>query len=45
MSKSLSSLKKMKYDKEDEHELAMYENTRADLKMLLSEGGRNLMKM
>ncbi len=40
MSKSLSGLKKMKYDKEHEHELAMYENTRADLKMLLSEGER-----
>ena len=41
MSKSLSGLKKMKYDKEHEHELAMYENTRADLKMLLSEGGKD----
>ena len=40
MSKSLSGLKKMRYDKEHEHELAMYENTRADLKMLLSEGER-----
>ena len=38
MSKSLSGLKKMKYDKEHEHELVMYENTRADLKMLLAEG-------
>lgn len=36
MSKSLNSLKKLKYDKE--HELAMYENTRTDLKMLLAEG-------
>ncbi len=35
-SKSLSGLKKLKYDKE--HELIMYENTRADLKMLLAEG-------
>ena len=40
MSKSLSGLKKMRYAKEHEHELAMYENTRADLKMLLSEGER-----
>jgi hypothetical protein len=38
MSKSLSGLKKLKYDKEHEHELVMYENTRADLKMLLAEG-------
>ena len=36
MSKSLNGLKKLKYDKE--HELAMYENTRTDLKMLLAEG-------
>ncbi len=36
-SKSLSGLKKLKYDKEHEHELVMYENTRADLKMLLAE--------
>ena len=27
-----------KYDKEHEHELAMYENTRADLNILLAEG-------
>ncbi len=40
MSKSLSGLKKLKYDKEHEHELVMYENTRADLKMLLAEGKR-----
>ncbi len=38
MSKSLSGLKKLKYDKEHEHELVMYENTRADLKTLLAEG-------
>ena len=38
MSKSLSGLKKLKYDKEHEHELTMYENTRADLKMLLENG-------
>lgn len=38
MSKSLSGLKKLKYDKVHEHELAMYENTRADLKTLLAEG-------
>lgn len=38
MSKSLSGLKKLKYNKEHEHELVMYENTRADLKMLLAEG-------
>lgn len=37
-SESLSGLKKMKYDKEHEHELTMYENTRADLKLLLAEG-------
>ncbi len=37
MSKSLSDLKKLKYDKEHEHELVMYENTRADLKTLLAE--------
>ncbi|MCM1561655.1 MAG: MobA/MobL family protein, partial [Butyrivibrio sp.] len=37
MSKSLSGLKKLKYDKEHEHELVMYENTRADLKTLLAE--------
>jgi len=37
-SKSLSGLKKLKYDKEHEHELVMYENTRANLKMLLAEG-------
>lgn len=36
-SKSLRGLKKLKYDKEHEHELAMYESTRADLKMLLAE--------
>lgn len=41
MSKSLSGLKKMKYYKEHEQELAMYEKTKTDLKMLLSEGGRN----
>ena len=29
---------KLKYDKEHEHELVMYENTRADLKTLLAEG-------
>ncbi|MCM1103013.1 MAG: hypothetical protein NC409_02810 [Clostridium sp.] len=28
----------MKYDKEHEHELVMYENTRVDLKTLLAEG-------
>lgn len=38
MSKSLSGQKKLKYDKEHEHELVMYENTRADLKTLLTEG-------
>ncbi|MCM1500832.1 MAG: hypothetical protein NC124_20430 [Clostridium sp.] len=38
MSRSLSGLKKLKYDKEPEHELVMYENTRADLKTLLAEG-------
>lgn len=38
MSKSLSGLKKLKYDKEHGHELTMYENTRADLKTLLAEG-------
>ncbi len=38
MSSSLSGIKKLKYDKEHEHELAMYENTRADLKLLLAEG-------
>ena len=38
MSRSLRGLKKLKYDKEHEHELTMYENTRADLKMLLAEG-------
>ncbi len=38
MSRSLSGLKKLKYDKEHEHELVMYENTRADLKTLLAEG-------
>ncbi len=38
MSKSLSGLKKLKHDKEHEHELVMYENTRADLKTLLAEG-------
>lgn len=37
-SRSLSGLKKLKYDKEHEHELVMYENTRADLKTLLAEG-------
>jgi len=37
-SKSLSGLKKLKYDKEHEHELVMYKNTRADLKILLVEG-------
>lgn len=37
-SKSLSGLKKLKYDKEHEHELVMHENTRADLKLLLAEG-------
>ncbi len=36
MSSSLSGIRKLKYDKE--HELAMYENTRADLKLLLAEG-------
>ncbi len=35
MSSSLSGIRKLKYDKE--HELAMYENTRADLKLLLAE--------
>jgi len=38
MSKSLSGLKKLKYDKEHEYEFVMYENTRADLKTLLAEG-------
>ena len=38
MSRSLRGLKKLKYDKEHEHELAMYENTRADLNILLAEG-------
>ncbi len=32
-SKSLSGLKKLKYDKEHEHELVMYENTRADINL------------
>ncbi len=41
MSKSLSGLKKRKYDKDREHELIMYENTRADLKMLLAERGKD----
>jgi len=36
MSKSLSGLKKLKYDKEHEHGLVMYENTRAGLKTLLA---------
>ena len=36
MSKSLNGLKKLKYDKE--HELAMHEKRRTDLKMLLAEG-------
>jgi len=36
--KSLCGLKKLKYNKEQEHELVMYENTRADLKLLLAEG-------
>ncbi len=39
MSSSLSGIRKLKYDKE--HELAMYENTRADLKLLLAEGGKD----
>ncbi len=37
MSSSLSGIKKLKYDKEHEHELAMYEKTRTDLKVLLAE--------
>ena len=43
MSKSLSGLKKLKYDKEHEHELVMYENTRADSRLSagLSGGRKN----
>ena len=37
-SKSLSGLKKIRYDKEHERELVQYDMTRAELKSLLSEG-------
>ena len=44
LSVALSGLKKLKYDKEHEHELTMYENTKADLKMLLAEGEKITLK-